>query len=421
MPSTPYHLVAVLLTVGVPTPQPTSSREYALLDLTTADSEALRPVADAMARCRPRMEAELKARGVPVEHLDDLRVDAAWTKSLDFAQVQRIGRAFAAALRLTPDDALPLASCVRDGAACPFLFERAAEVCADPALRLDADAFARTFTARKLATWLLRAAAAFVLPAAMADGEERGKAGRQLGLLDGNADASPPPPLLSVPTVARQAWDVARGASGRVQEFATHWLPALVGGGTEGTRPQLPPRTTGAAGRALFDWSTPLATTGLVGWHPELMNERMSAFLRTVPALRGREADAEAALKKLEEAASAFAMKVFAELPLDQKLKVARAAAHPEIAEELLLYLRHTALLRSVDHLLGLSEAERGALLDFAATGRDLDGAVRTVMAHALPTGLTPRERDAMAILLRESRPSLHAAGVLASWLHTAA
>ena len=127
---------------------------------------------------------------------------------------------------------------------------------------------------------------------------------------------------------------------------------------------------------------------------------------------------AESVVKRLETEALNYAMKAYAELPMDMKMVAMAAVSDQESRFKMVRYLKGTRLIESGVRHFGASDEEMRAMRGYAS-GDDsqFDGVAETFFRRASPPLRDP-ERYALAIMMRETAPVLRMNCAMLVWLH---
>tara|TARA_B110000046_G_scaffold117900_1_gene124713 strand:+ start:3680 stop:4900 length:1221 start_codon:yes stop_codon:yes gene_type:complete len=377
---------------------------WSLLDLSTDDVHALHSAGLGEA-CLQRLRERLPVG--PIVSTQPLK---------SFAEANGAYNTTLRALGIGPPYRAAMQRCVTDGStsACAWVLHPVRNVCG-AASTLDEKTLVATMAPPRLAWWVLRGMSAFLLPNnAPPTGTRSNAARRSLGLLDG--DAMPATPAYGAVTTSSI---FAEGFVQRVKDAVADVATSLVatqqsGSGSSSSTVWMAVQSA-FAHRRLGLWSSPQSL-----FHDD-SSDRVRAFVHSAPTLRtdAQRAAAERALVAVKRAMMQFGTSVYFELPMSEKMLVAKIMRGDEHAlEQMLTYLKTTKLAQGVRTRLAFTRDEISTALTFAAgTERFLERVTRAV-ALRVPS-IDEEERVALAQLLAAAQPSLRALCVATAWLAT--
>ena len=126
---------------------------------------------------------------------------------------------------------------------------------------------------------------------------------------------------------------------------------------------------------------------------------------------------AESAVKRVETEALNYAMKAYADLPLDMKMVAMASVSDQASRFKLVQYLKGTRLLENGVRQFGASEDELHALRGYAAGDDAWFDAVADAFLRRGPR-LSDAERGALIRIMREPAPMLRMNCAFLVWLH---
>lgn len=362
-----------------------------LIDITQADGRRIRDYMNAMPACVKRVQLAfdnaLAASGVRSRSFDLTSLHLP-----TLAQANGMYNLTRAALRVGKVNRDALQNCVAN-AQCDWLPKHIDAACAadeahPPAAHFPTDIFTRD----KLATWLVRGISATLL----LDSPRR-----QLSTLDGvvESDEDDEGMFMWLETFFEAMLDfLASFGSGELVDPAEFLADFELSDVFE------------AFGRRL-SWSSDSHML-----NARSVNVNYREFLESIPSITSEQVrDAEAAIGRIQEDVTKFAVQVYMDLPPTQKM-YALSMRRNDNAYKLLSFLKGTQLKRTIARMAALQPEEVSTLQAFASGEVQNSDATIKVVLQRFPQ-LSDAEKSALSHVMRATAPLLRGVSVALMWL----
>ena len=397
-----------LALVACPTPSAAQGMVKALqlMDASTAEAYQLDDYLSERMACFDELNRELQALHVPSKYfmLGSQGAHNQFMSMPSLSELKLVRNATLRVFHIGPSTRASIIGCVERGE-CGWVFAHLDTLCHRKGS--DVDALARAVAdGEKLLSGVVRAVSAFILPDAPPSSPPSQQ--RRATAESGVPWAIPPVSLLGLapPTASSMSiLGVDRSDASTMTARALGYAGDVVSSVAERV----------LSGRRLSLWNHPVA--------PSLPIRTGQFDLKDFFAsLSAQHADfdaaaAESVVRRMETDALNYAMKAYAELPMDMKMVAMAAVTDQASRFKIVQYLKSTRLLESGVRQFGASEEELRALRAYAAGDDARFDVVAEVFMRRIPR-LDSAERTALSLMMRETAPVLRMNSAAISWLY---
>ena len=369
-----------------------------LMDLSASEAYEFDDYLHDRAACFDGLNGELKALHVPDKYFM-LGSQGARNQFMSVPNIAELNLVRNATLRVFHIGATaraPIVGCVERGE-CGWLFEHLNTLCH----REDGDVGALRHAVsdgQKLISGVVRAVSAFVIPGA--------ESAHRRAATEGGARLVVHPALL-LGRGAERDMAILGAASDEPLSMASQAL-SYVGTMVDDAARML-------TGRRLSLWNHPVAPNLAIQAGQFDLKDFFASLAATYPDFDI--AAAESVVKRMETEALNYAMKAYADLPMDMKMVAMAAVSDQASRFKVVQYLKRTRLLESSVRKFGVSDDELSALRGYAAGDDTQFDAVADAFVRRGPE-LSAAERSALVRMMRETAPVLRMNCALLAWMH---